>query len=288
LSFVALLLSLGAGEASAFDGSQGRALYITRCASCHLPEGQGQPGVAPPLRDRIRDCALQPAGWRYLARVVTFGLVGPIDIGGTQFDGVMPSFSTLSAEERAAILNYVATLATPGRAPAPLSPSDINAFTREAADPETLRRERPALLAAKHTASPSGEVGGVEWNSARAAYSRNCQGCHRSAGEGVPSQVPPLRHFVGYLMRNPAGRAYVPRVPGVAYSPLSDADLAALLNWLLPEFSARELPSNFTPYTTKEIAALRAHALTAVEPERERVLQLLVDSGELPRTAVVR
>ena len=96
-----------------------------------------------------------------------------------------------------------------------------------------------------HTAPGSAEVSGGEWNSARAAYSRNCQGCHRSAGDGVPSHVPALRHFVGYLMRNPAGRAYVPRVPGVAYSPLSDADLAALLNWLLPEFSASELPRLF-------------------------------------------
>ena len=265
LVFAVLLLSLKSGDGGAFDRTQARALYITRCASCHLPEGQGQAGVAPPLRDRIRDCALQPEGWRYLARVITFGLVGPIDIGGTQFDGVMPSFSTLSAEERAAVLNYVATLATPGRSPALLSPMDVITYTREPADPQTLRRERPALLAAKHTAPPSSEVSGGEWNSARAAYSRNCEGCHRSAGEGVPRQVPALRHFVGYLMRNPAGRAYVPRVPGVAYSPLSDADLAALLNWLLPEFSARELPSDFTPYTTNEVAALRARALTAVE-----------------------
>ena len=48
---------------------------------------------------------------------------------------------------------------------------------------------------------------------------------------------------------------------GVATSPLSDADLAEVVNWMLWRFDKEHLPASFQPYTAAEIAPLRARPL---------------------------
>jgi mono/diheme cytochrome c family protein len=280
--FAAFSLSVACSAPAASDTA--RVLFITRCALCHQPEGQGLVGVAPPLRDRVRNYALEPGGWRYLARVVTFGLSGPLEDGGVQYRGSMPAFSTLTFQQRAEILNYAANLGAPGPLPPPLLAADVDRYTRDAADPESLRLERPRLPAA--SSGTTSEV--PDWGAPRpgdvsqgprVAYARNCRGCHLAFGEGISGHVPALRHAVGYLLRRPEGRAYVARVPGVVYSSLSNAELSALLNWMAVEFSAEELPVDWVPYTTEEIAVLRARPLTEVTLERTRVLKALRDAG---------
>ncbi len=280
-------LSLGiAWTVAAAASDTARALFITRCALCHQPEGQGLVGVAPPLRDRVRNYALRPGGWRYLARVVTFGLSGPLEDGGMQYRGSMPSFSTLTSQQRAEILNYAAILGAPGPLPAPLLAADVDRYTRDATDPESLRLERPRLPAASSGTTSDGAIRPVDvWQGPRVAYARNCRGCHLASGEGMSGRVPALRHAVGYLLRSPEGRAYVARVPGVAYSALSNAELSALLNWLVVEFSAEELPADWVPYTTEEVAALRARPLTEVALERTRVMRALGDAAVAPVAA---
>jgi signal transduction histidine kinase len=52
-----------------------------------------------------------------------------------------------------------------------------------------------------------------------------------------------------------------PGSPGVATSPLSDADLAEVMNWMLWRFDKEHLPASFQPYTAAEIAPLRARPL---------------------------
>jgi mono/diheme cytochrome c family protein len=283
--FVALSVGL-ACTATATSETE-RVLFITRCALCHQPEGQGLVGVAPPLRDRVRAYALQPDGWRYLARVVTFGLSGPIEDGGARYRGSMPAFSTLSSQQRADILNYVANLGAPGPLPAPLLGADVDRYTRDAADPESLRLERPRLPGP--SSGPTSEIpdrGAVRpgdfSQGPRVAYARNCRGCHLPSGEGISGRVPQLRHAVGYLLRRPEGRAYVARVPGVVYSSLSNAELSSLLNWMVVEFSANELPHDWQPYTTEEVATLRARPLTDVTLERARVLKAAGDASVEP------
>src|SRR5579863_5406534 len=81
-------------------------------------------------------------------------------------------------------------------------------------------------------------------------YILYCMGCHGPEAEGVPGKVPPLAHALGRYMRSPEGRNYILRVPGAANSVLSDAQLAAVLNWLAQSFSADELSTGaplFTP-----------------------------------------
>ena len=89
---------------------------------------------------------------------------------------------------------------------------------------------------------------------ARADYVLQCAGCHRVDGRGSTRHgIPDFRDSVGHFTRLPAGREYLIRVPGA--SQLSDADLAAVLNWVLASFSAAQLPADFQPYTQAEVAA---------------------------------
>ena len=98
---------------------------------------------------------------------------------------------------------------------------------------------------------------------ARADYVLQCAGCHRVDGRGSTRHgIPDFRDSVGHFTRLPAGREYLIRVPGAAQSQLSDADLAAVLNWVLASFSAAQLPADFQPYTQAEVAAARRVATT--------------------------
>lgn len=104
-------------------------------------------------------------------------------------------------------------------------------------------------------------------------YALHCQGCHLADGSGTPGKVPPLAGEVGRFLARPGGRAFLVQVPGVANAPLSDADLAALLNWTLERFAGASRPAAFEPYGEAEVRRLRARPLVDVTNERRRVLE---------------
>jgi len=85
----------------------------------------------------------------------------------------------------------------------------------------------------------------------------NCQGCHRADGRGTGDAVPALSGVAARFLSVPGGREYLIRVPGVAGSPLEDAPLSALVNWMLRRFDPRHLPVDFKPYTAAEVASYR-------------------------------
>jgi cytochrome c553 len=89
----------------------------------------------------------------------------------------------------------------------------------------------------------------------------NCQGCHRVDGTGSAQTAPALAGAVAKFTNVPGGREYLGRVPGVATAPLSDVDLAELLNWMLWRFDRADLSASFRPYTPEEVRALRKHPL---------------------------
>jgi len=113
---------------------------------------------------------------------------------------------------------------------------------------------------------------------ARVNYMLNCQGCHGPDGVGAADGVvPQMKNFVGKFLSVPEGRAFIVRVPGSANAALTDAQLAEVLNWMLPTISAAELPLDFMPYTAAEVAALRERPLADVEGLRAKLVARIED-----------
>ena len=87
-------------------------------------------------------------------------------------------------------------------------------------------------------------------------YALQCRGCHGAEGAGVPGHVPSLTG-VAALLETPAGRARLLSVPGVRQSSLSDARLAALLEWVAVRFAPPGARRAAPALTGAEVARLR-------------------------------
>ncbi len=110
-------------------------------------------------------------------------------------------------------------------------------------------------------------------------YTLNCWGCHQPRAQGIPGSVPRLADSMGYFLHIPEGRAYLAEVPGVAAAPLSDEEIAEVLNWMLLTFSRPQLPAHFKPYTAAEIRQYRAHQPVNVTEIRQRLAAKLKSMG---------
>lgn len=110
-------------------------------------------------------------------------------------------------------------------------------------------------------------------------YQLRCMGCHLADGSGQPGRVPSLRRSLVLFSGLSAGRDYVVRVPGVAQSPLSSADTAALLNWMARNLSDVPPPPGFIDYTEAEVQDLRGHPLVRVSQRRARLLRAVAASA---------
>lgn len=95
----------------------------------------------------------------------------------------------------------------------------------------------------------------------RGDYLMHCAGCHLADAAGVPPYVPSLAGPLGRIVASAEGRDYLARVPGAAQSPLSDEDLAAVLNWVLLEFNRDTLPERFQPLRAGEVGRSRERVL---------------------------
>ena len=112
---------------------------------------------------------------------------------------------------------------------------------------------------------------------ARQNYILNCQGCHLPDGSGSEGSVPKMNDFVGYFLHVPGGREFLVRVPGAAGAPISDQELADVMNWILLNFSKNELPDPFVPYNAEEIGELRKQPLIEMHQHREELLTQIKD-----------
>jgi len=111
-------------------------------------------------------------------------------------------------------------------------------------------------------------------------YILMCQGCHLADGAGTPEKVPALKNEVGRFLQVAGGREYLIQVPGTSQSPLTDKEVAAVLNWILDNFSSAELPSDFIPYTTAEVARYRYEPLANASNVRAGLMRLLGQQGQ--------
>jgi hypothetical protein len=108
-------------------------------------------------------------------------------------------------------------------------------------------------------------------------YALHCMGCHTPDGSEVKDRVPAIRTTLLPFSRIAEGRKYLVQVPGAAQSVLTDAELAALLNWMIASLAVAPGSHDFTPFTEEEVAGYREHALIGVRAERERLLAQLDD-----------
>jgi len=112
-------------------------------------------------------------------------------------------------------------------------------------------------------------------------YMLYCMGCHGAEAQGVPGKVPPLAGALARFMRTSEGRNYVLRVPGAANSVLSDARLAAVLNWLTERYGVPDEPRP-APFTEVEVTRARRVPLANVQTVRREVVRNLAATGVAP------
>jgi hypothetical protein len=106
-------------------------------------------------------------------------------------------------------------------------------------------------------------------------YMLHCRGCHGPDGGGAPGAAPAFPGQVAKFLWVPGGREYLIRVPGTAQSELNDARTAALLNWIVHQFGANELPSDFVPYSEAEVTRHRRPPLTDVVAVRGALIRAI-------------
>jgi len=82
---------------------RGKKVFLTTCFACHMANGEGLPGVFPPL-----------AGSDFLkadkdraTRIPLKGLSGPITVNGNQYNNVMPPQTQLDDNQVADVMTYV-------------------------------------------------------------------------------------------------------------------------------------------------------------------------------------
>ena len=105
-------------------------------------------------------------------------------------------------------------------------------------------------------------------------YMLQCMGCHTPDGSGEPGRVPNIRETLVPFALSPAGRRFLIQVPGASQSTLNDAELAALLNWMIQNLSITK-PAHFTRFTQAEVASFRRTPLVDVQGTRRQLLQSL-------------
>lgn len=81
----------------------GDRIYASLCVSCHQANGQGLPGVFPPLAgsEWVNGTPELPV------KILLLGLTGSVTVKGQAYNGQMPSFKQLSDDEIAAVLNHI-------------------------------------------------------------------------------------------------------------------------------------------------------------------------------------
>ena len=139
--------------------------------------------------------------------------------------------------------------------------------------------------AGAQTPAPNTEIPAAGVDNPQRAWQHwtlNCQGCHRPDGTGSAGTTPSLKGTVVRFLTVPGGREYLGRVPGVATSPLSNADLSELMNWMLWRFDKEHMPANFQPFTAAEIGQLRTAPLRLEASQMRADLLKKADESAMP------
>lgn len=122
---------------------------------------------------------------------------------------------------------------------------------------------------------------------AQSDYVEYCSGCHGMQGNSAPADIPVLRDRVGYFMCTKEGRDYLIRLPNVAFSAITDnQELADMMNFVVFGLGGSSAPKGAKPFSSAEVARLRANALTtqSLIAARARVVTQLIASCAAPKS----
>lgn len=98
--------AVAADASAAAPAPDGAALYAQHCVACHQANGQGLPGAFPTIANHIGD--LVAADRVYPMQLLLYGMVGPITVNGTAYNGLMPAFGAIMDDAQiAAVLEHV-------------------------------------------------------------------------------------------------------------------------------------------------------------------------------------
>ena len=92
--------------ASQFVGKymkRGATVYARTCIACHQPTGMGLPPVFPPLAK----APIAVGNPELPIKFILQGLMGPITVGGTTFNSMMPPVPGVNDQDIADVLTYV-------------------------------------------------------------------------------------------------------------------------------------------------------------------------------------
>lgn len=97
-------VTLGVGLSGAYAADDGAALYKSAgCASCHNSNGEGTPGLAPPLKGNP---AVKGGNPQELAELIANGRNAG-EKKYKEYPGVMPAHSFLRGEKAEALVGYL-------------------------------------------------------------------------------------------------------------------------------------------------------------------------------------
>lgn len=131
------------------------------------------------------------------------------------------------------------------------------------------------LLTAALTCLTAAPLWSGEHGRARSDYILHCSGCHTLTGEGtVNGGIPAFPDSIQHIAGLENGRTYMVHVPGVISNDMSDAEIAAVLNYILDQWGEGE-----RHFSADEVTARRAQEIGDVVVYRRRVVEELRADG---------
>jgi mono/diheme cytochrome c family protein len=113
----------------------GAILYARNCSPCHQNNGQGTPGLFPPLAGSDW---VNAAGADRLIHIVLYGLQGPIIVSGQEYRSVMPQWKDQMRDaEIAAVLTFIRQKKEWGNQSSGVSPDRVSALRQSDAARDT-------------------------------------------------------------------------------------------------------------------------------------------------------
>ncbi len=113
--------------------------------------------------------------------------------------------------------------------------------------------------------------------SAHANYVLLCSGCHNVSGQGSEQGgVPTFPGSVGKIAHSDRGRTYMMHVPGVVSNSMSNAEIAAVMNYILDTWASEE---GAKPFTAEEVTERRMAVIPDIVVERRELTYEMQDQG---------